>query len=113
MPHSVDGLTTVAYVWVTAAAGVLCGLPAWKQLVVMIAGALFLLLAVGSIEEWCRKAPGLEKVDPPDCRLVFGGIASASPVKDSAAQYRYDRHGSGRRFHSAVGDPLQSSAEGT
>jgi hypothetical protein len=31
--------------------GVLCGLAAWKPLVVAVAGVLFLLLAVGPIEK--------------------------------------------------------------
>ena len=52
-----------------AALNVLYALAAWKQLVVVVAEALFLLLAVGSIEQWCQKALGLEeKVDPPGSR---------------------------------------------
>ena len=65
----VHGLTTAASIWVTAALGVLCGLAAWKLLVVAVAGVLFLLLAGGSIEKWCQKALGIEeKADPPDPR---------------------------------------------
>ena len=65
----VHGLTTAASIWVTAALGVLCGLAAWKLLVVAVAGVLFLLLAGGSIERWCQKALGIEeKADPPDSR---------------------------------------------
>jgi putative Mg2+ transporter-C (MgtC) family protein len=65
----VHGLTTAASIWVTAALGVLCGLAAWKLLVVAVAGVLFLLLAGGSIEKWCQKALGIaEKADPPDSR---------------------------------------------
>ena len=61
--------TTAASIWVTAALGVLCGLAAWKLLVVAVAGALFLLLAGGSIEKWCQKIPGIvEKADLPDFR---------------------------------------------
>ena len=63
------GLTTAASIWVTAALGVLCGLAAWKLLVVAVAGVLLLLLAGGSIEKWCQKALGIEeKVDPPGSR---------------------------------------------
>ena len=52
-----------------AALNLLYALAAWKQLVVVVAGVLLLLLAVGSIEKWCQKALGLEeKVDPPDSR---------------------------------------------
>ena len=63
------GLTTAASIWMAAALNVLYALAAWKQLVVVVAGALFLLLAFGSIEKWCQKALGLEeKVDPPGSR---------------------------------------------
>jgi len=65
----VHGLTTAASIWVTAALGVLCGLAAWKLLVVAVAGVLFLLLVGGPIENWCQKALGIEeKADPPDSR---------------------------------------------
>jgi hypothetical protein len=62
-------LTTAASIWVTAALGVLCGLAAWKPLVVSVAGVRLLLLAGGSIEQWCQTALGTEeKIDPPDSR---------------------------------------------
>ena len=49
--------------------GVLCGLADWKLLVVAVAGVLFLLLAGGSIENWCQKALGIEeKADPAGSR---------------------------------------------
>lgn len=65
----VHGLTTAASIWVTAALGVLCGLAAWKLLVVAMAGVLFLLLAGGPIEKWCQKVLGIEKkADRPDSR---------------------------------------------
>src|SRR5262245_62843556 len=65
----VHGLTTAASIWVTAALGVLCGLAAWKLLVVAVAGVLFLLLAGGPIEKWCQNALGIEeKPDPPGSR---------------------------------------------
>ena len=65
----VHGLTTAASIWVAASLGVLCGLAAWKPLVVAVVGVLFLLLAGGSIEKWCHKALGIEeKADPPDSR---------------------------------------------
>ena len=53
------GSTTAASIWMAAALNVLYARAAWKQLVVVVAGALFLLLAVGSIEQWCQKALGL------------------------------------------------------
>jgi hypothetical protein len=70
---------TVASIWMAAALNVLYALAARKQLVVVVAGALFQLLAFGSIEKWRQKALGLEKkVD------VFGGVASASSVNSPA-----------------------------
>ena len=49
--------------------GVPYGLAAWKLLVVVVAGMLFLLLAGGSIEKWCQKALGIEeKAGPPNSR---------------------------------------------
>jgi uncharacterized membrane protein YhiD involved in acid resistance len=69
---------------VTAAVGVLCALAAWKLLVVAVAGVLLLLLAGGSVENWCQKVLKIEeKADPPDS--VCGGVASASFVKGLAA----------------------------
>ena len=65
----VHGATTAASIWVTAALGVPYGLAAWKLLVVVVAGVLFLLLAGGSIEKWCQKALGIEeKAGPPNSR---------------------------------------------
>jgi hypothetical protein len=43
--------------------GAPCGPAAWKLLVSVVAGALFRLLAGGSIEQWCQEALG-----PPDFR---------------------------------------------
>ena len=60
---------TAASIWVTAALGVLCGLAAWKLLVVAMAGVLFLLLAGEPIEKWCQKVLGIaKKADPSDSR---------------------------------------------
>jgi uncharacterized membrane protein YhiD involved in acid resistance len=42
----VEGLTTAATVWVTAAVGIACGLAAWKVVLVAVAFALFLLALV-------------------------------------------------------------------
>jgi putative Mg2+ transporter-C (MgtC) family protein len=43
--RTVEGLTTAASVWVTAAIGVACGLGAWTTVAVSLAVALLLLLA--------------------------------------------------------------------
>jgi putative Mg2+ transporter-C (MgtC) family protein len=47
---TVEGLTTAATVWVTAALGIACGLAAWTITGVALAFALFLLIGIGWIE---------------------------------------------------------------
>jgi hypothetical protein len=39
--------------------GELCGLAAWKLLVVSVSGLQFLQLAGGSIEKWCQETLGI------------------------------------------------------
>jgi putative Mg2+ transporter-C (MgtC) family protein len=48
--RTVEGLTTAATVWVTAALGIACGLAAWKIAAVGVGVSLFLLAVVGWIE---------------------------------------------------------------
>lgn len=48
--RTVDGLTTAASVWVTAALGVACGLGMWDVVVIGAVIALILLIAVGWLE---------------------------------------------------------------
>ena len=48
--RSVEGLTTAATVWVTAALGVACGLGVWVPVVITIVLALALLTVVGWLE---------------------------------------------------------------
>ena len=50
--RTVDGLTTAATVWVTAALGIACGLAAWGT--VLVATTLALLLLVGAL--WLERA---------------------------------------------------------
>jgi putative Mg2+ transporter-C (MgtC) family protein len=47
---TVEGLTTAATVWVTAALGIACGLGAWTIAGIAVALSLALLLAVGWLE---------------------------------------------------------------
>ena len=47
---TVEGLTTAATVWVTAAAGIACGLGAWRSVAVAVPVALVLLVAVPWLE---------------------------------------------------------------
>lgn len=54
----VRGLTTAATIWVTASLGILCGLGAWR-IVVVGSGLILLLLVVGGpLERWCHKILG-------------------------------------------------------
>jgi putative Mg2+ transporter-C (MgtC) family protein len=49
--RTVEGLTTAASVWVTAAVGIACGVGAWVTAGIAVAVTLFLLAAVGWIEQ--------------------------------------------------------------
>lgn len=48
--HHVEGLTTAATVWVTAALGIACALAAWHIVAVGLAFALILLIVVAWLE---------------------------------------------------------------
>lgn len=48
--RTVEGLTTAATVWVTAAVGIACGLGAWSVVMIGTAITLTLLVLVGKIE---------------------------------------------------------------
>jgi putative Mg2+ transporter-C (MgtC) family protein len=47
---TVEGLTTAATVWVTAALGIACGLAAWTIVGVAVVIALVLLIGIGWLE---------------------------------------------------------------
>lgn len=47
---TVEGLTTAASVWVTAAVGIACGFAAWVTVAIAVTVALVLLAVVGRIE---------------------------------------------------------------
>jgi putative Mg2+ transporter-C (MgtC) family protein len=48
--HTVEGLTTAATVWVTAALGIACALAAWRVVAIGMAIALLLLVVIGWLE---------------------------------------------------------------
>ncbi len=54
--RTVEGLTTAATVWVTAALGIACGLGRWDVVLIGVAIALVLLVAVAWIENLTIKA---------------------------------------------------------
>jgi putative Mg2+ transporter-C (MgtC) family protein len=54
----VEGLTTAATVWVTAALGIACGLARWNVVVIGLVIALVLLVVVAWIEGLISKADG-------------------------------------------------------
>jgi putative Mg2+ transporter-C (MgtC) family protein len=56
--RTVEGLTTAATVWVTAALGIACGLGRWNVVAVGVAIALFLLVVVAWIESFASKING-------------------------------------------------------
>jgi putative Mg2+ transporter-C (MgtC) family protein len=54
---TVEGLTTAATVWVTAALGIACGLAAWSVVGVAVVLALVLLVGIGWLEGIYSTAP--------------------------------------------------------
>lgn len=54
--RTIEGLTTAATVWVTAALGIACGLASWQIVVVSATLALFLLVVVAWIESLVEKS---------------------------------------------------------
>jgi putative Mg2+ transporter-C (MgtC) family protein len=56
--RTVEGLTTAATVWVTAALGVACGLGHWDVVVIGVVFALVLLVVVAWVEALVSKANG-------------------------------------------------------
>jgi putative Mg2+ transporter-C (MgtC) family protein len=50
--RTVEGLTTAATVWVTAALGIACGLGRWEVVVIGTAIALLLLVAAPWTDKW-------------------------------------------------------------
>lgn len=56
--HHVEGLTTAATVWVTAALGIACALAAWRIVAVGLAFVLILLVVVAWLENrFSRRMP--------------------------------------------------------
>jgi putative Mg2+ transporter-C (MgtC) family protein len=56
--RTVEGLTTAATVWVTAALGIACGLGRWNVVVVGVVIALVLLVAVAWVETLLGRLSG-------------------------------------------------------
>ena len=52
---TVEGLTTAATVWVTAALGIACGLASWVIVAVSVSLAVFLLVIVAWLEAAIEK----------------------------------------------------------
>ena len=63
--HKVHGLTTAATAWVSAIAGVICGLGAWAVALLMAALVALLLLAGGRLEKWLTRDDSKRVGDPP------------------------------------------------
>lgn len=53
--EKVHGLTTAASIWLTAGLGVLCGIGAWRTLLIAAILAWFVLLFGGAIERWAHR----------------------------------------------------------
>lgn len=59
--RTVEGLTTAATVWVTAALGIACGLGRWDVAIIGTAIALLLLAALRWVEPWVSKSDSTDK----------------------------------------------------
>lgn len=59
--RTVEGLTTAATVWVTAALGIACGLGRWDVVSIGTAIALLLLIAAPWTEKWLGSQSGDQK----------------------------------------------------
>ena len=59
--RTVEGLTTAATVWVTAALGVACGLGRWDVVLIGTAIALLLLVAAPLTDKWLGSQSGVNK----------------------------------------------------
>lgn len=57
----IQGLTTAATVWVTAALGIACALASWTLILVGVGLALFLLVAAHPLERWLEARGGSRK----------------------------------------------------
>jgi len=55
--RTVEGLTTAATVWVSAALGIACGLGAWRTLAFALPIALGVLFSAG-LTDWFKKRSG-------------------------------------------------------
>jgi putative Mg2+ transporter-C (MgtC) family protein len=61
--HKVHGLTTAATVWVSAVAGILCGLGAWRIMAIVAALVAVVLVAGGPIEKLLVRRYGSDAED--------------------------------------------------
>jgi len=60
---TIQGLTTAASVWVTAALGIACALAAWHLVIIGVALTLFILVVVGWLEQKVFPDNGTENED--------------------------------------------------
>ncbi|QTL03739.1 MgtC/SapB family protein [Aquabacter sp. L1I39] len=61
----IQGLTTAATVWVTAALGIACALASWTLILAGVGLALFLLVLAHPLERWLEARSGDRKEEAP------------------------------------------------
>ncbi len=84
--RTVEGLTTAASVWVTAAVGIACGLAAWSVVIIATTIALVLLLLGGRLEAlYDVKEQTLASDDRPHDAASLGGARKAEDPKTSGS----------------------------
>jgi putative Mg2+ transporter-C (MgtC) family protein len=84
--RTVEGLTTAASVWVTAAVGIACGLGAWSVVIIASTIALALLFLAGRFEAlYGQEEQALPAEDKPLGTAGLGGVREAANAKASGS----------------------------
>lgn len=82
----IQGLTTAAAVWVTAALGIACALASWPLILAGVSLTLFLLVIVHPVERWLEAKA--QAGNTPATPEVPNGSRSATPGYDPSASAR-------------------------
>jgi putative Mg2+ transporter-C (MgtC) family protein len=81
---TVEGLTTAATVWVTAALGIACGLAAWSVVGAAVVLALALLVGIGWVEGVYSSEPGVSGTRQEGAKSDQSGTVALAPAAFSS-----------------------------
>ena len=104
--RNVEGLTTAATVWVSAALGVACGLGAWRTIAIAIPVTLAMLFATGWIDRLTKRSSrnderGSTRLAAPKAMVpvrASGGRASNGVTRDALELRNVQRLPNGGRY---------------